>query len=398
MKKFILLLTIFINTNSFSQNWQLVSSNTSEEIKDMYFKDELIGFAVAGQGKILKTIDGGTNWILIYENSELLQEQSIVVTNDKVYCFGQNFSGVIKKLEFSIDINDFQIATINVAFTPQNPITYNNIIFDTGVKYDNGQFIPLTGPIDVTGSTISNGASQIYNNGNNLTASDGHNIFISSNGDLWDNVQFHLPFLSSDPYQSYYDGIGKMRTVTNYPCVVHISDDNGLSWTYNQTNIQSLYFYFISPKKILGLNLFTEENKIYYSTNSGITFNFETLSNSVKKIYSFNNNLCFAYGNSGVIYKSINNGGLLNTNEIKKNEREIEIFPNPTKNEFNIENKLNKIIDKIEIIDIYGKQIKIIYPNKNFYNLNINDLLPGFYNVNLFSENLLLSVKKLVVQ
>lgn len=378
MKIKLLIISILVNVNVYCQNWVTVNTNTTVEIKDMYFKDELIGFAVAGQGKILKTIDGGLNWNLIYENSELLQEQSIVTTDEKVYCFGQNFNGLIKKLEFFINLNDFILSTITASFTPQNPICFNNIIYDSGSRLSTDGFIPLVGPIEPSGATVANGASNIYNNGNNLTASDGHYIFKSFDGNNWTNIQFHEPFLSSDLYQSYYDGVNKMRTVTNYPCVVHISNDNGLNWTYNQINIQSLNFQFINAEKVLGLNLFTEENKIYYSTNSGITFDFETVPNPIKKIYSFNNNLSFAYGNNGVIYKSTNSGGLLNKSEVKKNENEIEIFPNPTLDEINIKyNLINVEIESISITDINGRILENF--NSSSHIINLQKLSKGTY-------------------
>ena len=397
MKKIIVLLTLFIISNSFSQNWLSVNTNTNDEIKDMYFKDELIGFAVAGQGKILKTSDGGLNWNLIFENSELLQEQSIVVTNDKVYCFGQNFNGTVKKIEFFIDLNDFQISTITVSFTPQNPIFYNNSIYDSGVKYNNGQFTPLVGPIEQFGATVANGSSHIHNNGNNLTASDGHYIFLSFDGNLWNNIQFAQPFLSSDPYQSYYDGISKMRTVTNYPCIIHISDDNGLSWSHTWIQPTTAFFLtFLNAEKVLALGLFTEQNKIYYSSNSGLTFDFETVSNPVKKIYSFNNNLSFAYGNNGVIYKSTNGGGLLNINDLKKKENNIIIYPNPAVNEFNIATE--KIINKIQIIDNCGRLVKTIIPTLNQTSINVSGLSAGVYSVILVCDGVAKDVKSLIIE
>jgi Secretion system C-terminal sorting domain len=398
MKIYILIITFFVNSFSYSQNWDLVNTNTNEEIKDIYFKDELIGFAVAGQGKILKTIDSGLIWNLIYENNELFQEQSIVVTSDKVYCFGQNFNGVVKKLEFFIDLNDFQFSTINVLFVPQNPICFNNIIFDSGVKYNNnGEFEYLIGPIEPFGATISNGSSNIYNYSNYLTASDGHYIFISADGNNWNNIQFAQPFLSSDPFQSYYDGISKMRTVTNYPCIIHISDDNGLSWSHTWIQPTTAFFLtFINAEKVLALGLFTEQNKIYYSIDSGLTFDFETVINPVKKIYSFNNNLTFAYGNNGVIYRSINGGGLLNVNDIKKNENNLIIYPNPATNEFNIATE--KIINKIQIIDNCGRIVKTINPTINQTTINVSGLTKGVYSVILVCDGVTKKVKSLIIE
>jgi hypothetical protein len=201
---FLFILTAnFISYSSYSQNWQAVTSNTTDAIKDMFFQNENTGFAVVGQGKILKTTDGGQNWNLIYENSELYQEQSIVATTDKVFCFGLSFTGVIKKLEFSINTNDFQITNFSNPWTPFNPITFNNTIYDGGHVYVGNQFVPLVSTPLVPGFNVSSGASDIYNNGNNITASDNYFIYCSNNGVNCNTIQFHPGFLNSEPYQSF---------------------------------------------------------------------------------------------------------------------------------------------------------------------------------------------------
>jgi hypothetical protein len=391
---FLFILTAnFISYSSYSQNWQAVTSNTTDAIKDMFFQNENTGFAVVGQGKILKTTDGGENWNLIYENSELYQEQSIVATNDKVFCFGQNFQGQIKILNFTIALNDFSLTTSTALFgVPQKLVYYNNLIFGNGFQYVDGNIINLNGlPTDIY---------EINNNINNLSTSNGHSIYHSNNGVLWNISQFHLPFLSSNPYQSYYDGLNKMRTVTNYPCVVHISNDNGFSWTFNQTNVQALYFYFIDAEKVLGLYLFSElspQNKIYYSTDSGINFDFETVANPVKKIYKYNNNLIFAYGGNGVIYKSSNAGGLLDIIDIKKKEININVYPNPTKNgEINISyNKDELQINTLSIVNSLGAEIKFL--RDNFGIISTSGFSDGVYFLK-FDTNKGIITKKIILK
>jgi hypothetical protein len=400
MKKTIMYLLIILSTPIYAQNWSLVNSGATDAIKDMFFQNENTGFAVAGQGKILKTTDGGQNWNLIYENSELYQEQSIVVTNDKVICFGLSFTGVIKKLEFSINTNDFQITNFSNPWTPSNPITFNNTIYDGGHVYVGNQFVPLVSVPIVLGFDVSSGASDIYNNGNNITASDNYFIYYSNSGVNWNTVQFHPGFLNSEPYQSFWDGTSKMRTVTNYPCVVHISNDNGFSWTFNQTNVQALYFYFIDAEKVLGLYLFSElspQNKIYYSTDSGINFDFETVANPVKKIYKYNNNLIFAYGGNGVIYKSTNAGGLLDIIDIKIKEININLYPNPTKNgEINISYNKDEIqINALSIVNSLGAEIKIL--RDNFGIISTSSFSDGVYFLK-FDTNKGVITKKIILK
>ena len=46
MKTLFVYVTLIFISNSYSQNWQSVTSNTTSEIKDMYFQNETVGFAV----------------------------------------------------------------------------------------------------------------------------------------------------------------------------------------------------------------------------------------------------------------------------------------------------------------------------------------------------------------
>jgi hypothetical protein len=54
----------FLSVYSFSQTgWVAQSSGTSEHLHSVYFFDALTGWAVGDAGKILRTTNGGTNWI-----------------------------------------------------------------------------------------------------------------------------------------------------------------------------------------------------------------------------------------------------------------------------------------------------------------------------------------------
>jgi photosystem II stability/assembly factor-like uncharacterized protein len=63
MKKFFLVL--FFTTTSISPQWILQNSNTTVSLNAVHFLDSLTGFAGGDNGTILKTTDGGANWINI---------------------------------------------------------------------------------------------------------------------------------------------------------------------------------------------------------------------------------------------------------------------------------------------------------------------------------------------
>ncbi|XOV68198.1 MAG: YCF48-related protein [Fluviicola sp.] len=59
------LMAFFTPKNSFSQDWGALNSGINDNINDVWFADENTGLVVANAGRILGTIDGGSNWNLI---------------------------------------------------------------------------------------------------------------------------------------------------------------------------------------------------------------------------------------------------------------------------------------------------------------------------------------------
>ncbi|HMQ70385.1 MAG TPA: YCF48-related protein, partial [Ignavibacteria bacterium] len=66
MKKIILTLIFYISSNPFlNAQWILQSSFTSSNLYDIEFYNRHTGWAVGDGGTILKTTNGGTNWLNI---------------------------------------------------------------------------------------------------------------------------------------------------------------------------------------------------------------------------------------------------------------------------------------------------------------------------------------------
>ncbi len=65
MKTLIFTLPIFILMNVYSQSWVIQSSGTTANINDIFFLNANTGYAACNGGTILKTTDGGNNWLSI---------------------------------------------------------------------------------------------------------------------------------------------------------------------------------------------------------------------------------------------------------------------------------------------------------------------------------------------
>ncbi|MBP8156869.1 MAG: CotH kinase family protein [Flavobacterium sp.] len=74
----------------------------------------------------------------------------------------------------------------------------------------------------------------------------------------------------------------------------------------------------------------------------------------------------------------------LETSEFNLNDETITIYPNPANYLLNIKSSLS--IDKIELIDIYGKKVKEIQPNATEIQTNVSDLSSGLYFVKVYTE------------
>ena len=58
----IILTFIFFVFGSIKADWQPQSSGVAENLQDVYFTSEISGCVVGNSGRILLTINGGTNW------------------------------------------------------------------------------------------------------------------------------------------------------------------------------------------------------------------------------------------------------------------------------------------------------------------------------------------------
>lgn len=74
----------------------------------------------------------------------------------------------------------------------------------------------------------------------------------------------------------------------------------------------------------------------------------------------------------------------LETSEFNLNDATITIYPNPANYLVTIKSSLS--IDKIELIDIYGKKVKEIQPNATEIQTNVSDLSSGLYFVKVYTE------------
>ena len=86
------LFLLFLTVSSFSQGWQQTNSPAfTSRVDDVFMVNTQIGYAAAGDGRIVKTIDGGDNWTQLVQTANYCRSVEFVNTQKGfVGAFPQN--------------------------------------------------------------------------------------------------------------------------------------------------------------------------------------------------------------------------------------------------------------------------------------------------------------------
>ncbi|MCI0472021.1 MAG: T9SS type A sorting domain-containing protein, partial [Ignavibacteria bacterium] len=130
----------FRTTNS-GQTWSFDFNSYSSQIKKVFFINANTGFALAGRGKIMRTLDFGNNWQLIYDTNGEFTEIYFLNANTgwvtgngtimKTVNSGFNWmisslNGDIMKMWFSDSNLGFSIMNDSIQKTTDGGMTWNN--------------------------------------------------------------------------------------------------------------------------------------------------------------------------------------------------------------------------------------------------------------------------------
>lgn len=97
------------------------------------------------------------------------------------------------------------------------------------------------------------------------------------------------------------------------------------------------------------------------------------------------------------LYFVIEYSGLVGMEEIES--KEINIYPNPSQDNIQIENKSQVNITNITIIDMLGKEVKdLALSNSNIQTIDVSELKDGIYFVNFIDSDKRVVSKKIVIE
>ncbi len=301
--------------NGGSTPWTGQASNTFKDLKDIYFPTATTGFAVGQQGTIVKTTNGGTTWTLL-----------TAPTTEDIYgvWFVDASNGWI------VGTNGKIMKTTNggTSWTSQTS-AYNGNLYDCFFFDANTGFI-----------CGNNGSFQKTTNG----------------GGTWTAQTTSV----TDTLKSITFGAAAMGLVVGSAGRALGTDGNGTFIPANTGNS-------LSQNGTFAINSTTawivgDSGKVYKTNNSGVTWASEN-SNALSKLNSVffcpSDTIGYLCGNNGAIRKmNTNPSGIHNYDD---NYFSASVFPNPAKDLVNLSYEMKtsgKVI--VELFDMTGKKVSTL--------------------------------------
>jgi photosystem II stability/assembly factor-like uncharacterized protein len=414
MKKYILPFIIFISSHQLNAQWITLSTGTNEQLNKIHFIDQNTGFIAGNTGVILKTINGGSNWITLNQ-----------VTADlfAIYFFNEN-SGIVTGANGLILKTTNGGSNWNTIPSGSTDLLLSISFYDSiGIIGGTSQSILRSSDSGDSWTDIKSGFfGGGYRGAYMLNSSTGfvagvNAIFAplvgkTTNGGLnWNYVTFYvnnneatlqdIHFIDENTgvtVSSIFDGTGGISRSIN----------GGQNWTHLQFG-EALYgvdFPNSQTGFAVGLNGLALKTE-----NGGVTWmamNSNTSSN-LRDVSFVDINTGYAAGTNGTVIKTTS-GGVLNvqtiSNIIPEKFELHQNYPNPFNPTTNIKFSLpNTKYTILKVFDITGKEIatlvkEILQGGEYNYEFRISnyDLPSGVYFYQLKSGNFNQTRKMIIIK
>ncbi|MFK8162583.1 MAG: YCF48-related protein [Lewinella sp.] len=395
MKKYILLQLALLTLNSsYAQSWNELDLNTDERLNKIHFTSDEAGYIIGDNGLLLKTIDGGNNWVATDVGVSLNLMAISFVGNNVGYING------LKTIDGGIT---WFTQTASEEFGLIHALDENNLIAgladdfsgDIYKSSDGGDsweiianpIFPLAGAYnDVCFINDELGYLSAWYSEHLVKTIDGGDNWIEIVIDIVDGADF-----STDDFRAVDFPTENIGLVTHENGILKTSDA-GNTWSEIKPDNLSSSFY---PEKIIALSTDNyivvggfpnvEIEKIYETTDGGTSWTESVnILDALFDVACTSAN-CFAVGSNGKVYRKENTTST--NNELSENST-IKIYPNPTQDFLNIENSLG--ITEVRIFNIEGKLLNSYSGNNR---IDIAYLNSGIYFIKVISDETIFTSK-----
>ncbi|MEO8210619.1 MAG: YCF48-related protein [bacterium] len=423
MKKLIYFLIIFwinstlIDNLSFAQlngGWIAQSPAFEYNLNDVKFTNENTGITIGANGVILRTVNGGDNWLPINSGTTKTLNSISLISN---IAFIVGDSGIILK---STDLGISWLALNSGVIDNLNSTAF--ISADTGfVAGKKGKILKTLNSGLNWISSYSDTSVQFYSisflNKNFIwiigQKSHSTPIMINSNdlGSNWINHNINYFYNGSSIF--FVDSLNgyafSCTTVLNFGILK--TSNGGMSWSCESgTFFQPKSVFFVNSLTGFAVGSGSGEYSVYKSSDGGIFWDYSRISFiylDLKSSYFVNSTTGWIVGN--MIYKTTNGGGSPLTG-IQNNERVVtkyslsQNYPNP----FNPTTIINFDIPasgsvQLSIYNSEGKKIETLYGgelNSGSYSINFDGTKysSGIYFYRLETNEMIFSKKMLLLK
>jgi photosystem II stability/assembly factor-like uncharacterized protein len=411
-KYFITVLSVLFSLSIYAQSgWTLCNAPAfGNRVDDVFMVDTQVGYAVSGDGKIVKTTDGGDNWFLVSLDSNVYCRSVEFINTQK------GFVGGFPLID-SITDNVFRKTTNGGAsWTDITPlldararggicglaIPDSNTIYGCGNWYEDSAYIVksidggntwsfidmhtyATHLIDMyflnkdTGFATGTGLAPIQSPVILYTTDGGQN-WIYKYQDTIVGYCWKIQHLED---QIYFASIEDGSPV---PARILKSTDGGMSWNVhvvypNPQNIEGVGFIDSLKGWTGGGPYFSFE-----SNDGGYTWDTIPVCLAMNRVFKVNDTLLFASGNNIWRY-NMSATGIFSLSPQLAQYAYVNCYPNPAGKNLSIDLSLSKTTHAmIVLLDETGKRVKVI-DNTNKakgvykYQVDTGKLSPGIYHV-----------------
>ncbi|MFZ4591449.1 MAG: YCF48-related protein [Ignavibacteria bacterium] len=376
MRKYIFaFITVLILSNSSFAQWVVQTSGITANLYDVEFINRYTGWTLGDGGKVLKTTNGGINWMNIPNPSinggGIL---SSIFPVDSLYCYVSGGHDVILKTTNG-GANWIEISNGN----PNGGI-FNGVHFlnrDTGWFCGSSRVLRTTngGLTFDTALTISFNSDIYFRNFNEGLYCTAGKVYKSTNSGMnWFNTNV--------PTNGWNYEFRKLSVVNNqYVSIIGTGDpfyrstDFGTTWqcldsikSYPPSTMQAVAFSNINTGWVGG-----SYGYLYKTTNGGYNWyrqNTGTNQAFWGSIYCFNDSVVWGVGGAGKIMHTTTGGQWLvgvsnNENEVPLKYSLSQNYPNPFNPSTNIKfDVLSLSSVKIIVYDMIGREIQTLVNTK----------------------------------
>jgi photosystem II stability/assembly factor-like uncharacterized protein len=353
-----------LKTTDGGDNWLPKSSGTTFNLTKVKFANQLVGYVIGFNGVLLKTIDGGAQWNIIVTNTSsnlyglsIIDENSLLISGSNGLIIQTNDGGVsfstlgfpenetVSNIQFFGELNGYAQSGF---YDIENDFTQANKLYKTN---DGG----------LTWLLINDSTDAFYFMNHNtgfISKTDLHTMNKTTNGGL----SFTSICASNIHEKAIFSLSGDI--------VWDLGLNPALCWCTN---------FCIGKKEIVDFSVTQETPACNNVFTSGNTF---------RSIFFINDLVGFMVGTNGSILKNGNGNNIyLNAENFKKNNF-LKIYPNPATEQIHIAfNEKSSEPFNIEITDFLGKKVfNNSYQNLETINIDTKGFASGVYLVSIRNQ------------